>query len=401
MAPEGMPSVYLPWSRYKERGHDVDVFMVGDFEKTDCLYFEGCHIHLIPRPKLFQRRSWRWYSPLAELRLLIDSIIIYLRVVSVSRYRLSPDVIYVYRPPLTIVGWALAKRYRATFIKRFFGTWTYQNWHHRRLKNKIGCLPIFIRWLWPCDLLIITNDGTNGDKIAELLRIRKSKFRMWLNGVDKERLPNKENSVALRSSLGLSEDKFVLLCLSRLDGWKRQDRVIRAMPLILKGIPSARLVIVGDGPKRQELEEMVKELGLEAHVQFIGMIEHNKVPDMIGIADLFLQTNDLSCLGNTLLEAIACGRPIVTWDVGTTRDILIDNQNGCLMPDAKPETIAQMVVGLAKDPERRNRLAKGARLFAKEHLQSWDERLDMEIGLIKQIHLRRRGYAEQKKANQA
>jgi glycosyltransferase involved in cell wall biosynthesis len=234
-------------------------------------------------------------------------------------------------------------------------------------------------------MLIVTNDGTNGDKIAELLRIRKSKFRMWLNGVDKEWLCNNERSEALKTDLGLTSDDFMLMCLSRLAGWKRQDRVISAMPLILKEIPTARLVIVGDGPKRQELEKMVRELNLETHVQFIGIIEHNKVRDMLGIADVFLQTNNLSCLGNTLLEAMVCGRAIVTWDVGTTRDVIVDGENGCLMKDAEPETIARTVIALAKEPQRRERLAQGARKFAEEHLQSWDERLNMEIDLIEQI----------------
>lgn len=316
----------------------------------------------------------------------MDSIVMYLAAAFIARGGSHPNIIYTYRLDFTFVGWTLAKRYHALFIKRHFGTWAYRDWYcSKSLKAKVDCLFQFLRWLWPSDMFIVSNDGTSGDKIAELLRIRKSKFRMWLNGVNKEWLPNKVNSLALKSRLGLSKGHFVLMCLSRLDGWKRQDRVINAMPLILKEVPNARLVIVGDGPKRQELEEMVRELSLESHVQFMGMIEHNKVCDMLGIADVFLQTNDSSCLGNTLLEAMVCGRAIVTWDVGTTRDVIADDENGCLMPDAEPRTIARTVIALAKDSKRRKRLAKGTRRFAEEHLQSWDERLNMEIDLIERI----------------
>ncbi len=258
------------------------------------------------------------------------------------------------------------------------------------MRYKINMVSDFLRWLWPADMLIVTNDGTQGDKVAKLLRISESKFRMWLNGVDKERLPNGKSSLALRACLGLSKEHFVLMCLSRLDGWKRQDRVIRAMPLILKEIPTARLVIVGDGPKCQEIEKLVQELGLEGHTRFTGMIKHNRVRDMLGIADVFLQTNDLSCLGSSLLEAMVCGRVIVTWDVGTTRDVIVDDENGCLMPDAEPETIARTVITLAKDPDKRKRLTRGARKFAEEHLQSWDDRLDMEIDLIEGLYSRKK-----------
>jgi len=387
--PEGMPSVYLPWLQFKKRGYDVDVFIVGDFEKRDILDFQGCSIHLVPSPKFCRNKVWPF--PLDQLRRLADNIMIYLAAISSTHGQQPPDVIYSYRVEVTFAVWALARHYHALFIKRVFGTWAYAFWTHgARLRDKINMLFDFVRWLWPSDMLIVTNDGTEGNKVAELLRIRKSKFRMWLNGVDKERLPSRDNSLAWKSRLGLSEDHFVLMCLSRLDGWKRQDRVISAMPLIIKQIPSVRLVIVGDGPKRQELEEMVRELSIESRVQFTGMIEHNKVRDMLGIADVFLQTNDLSCLGNTLLEAMVCGRVIVTWDVGTTRDVIVDDENGCLMPDAEPETIARTVITLAKQPDRRKRLARGARRFAEEHLQSWDERLDMEIDLIEDLYSRKK-----------
>jgi glycosyltransferase involved in cell wall biosynthesis len=386
--PEGMPSVYLPWLRYKERGYHVDVFMVGDFKKKDILDFAGCNVHLIPRPRLLQGK--RWAFPLNQLRLLADSLIVYLTVVSVARKQKPPDIVYAYRVDFTFVGWALAKRYRALFVKRFFGTWAYAYWTGgATLRYKINMVFDFLRWIWPSDMLIVTHDGTEGDKIAKLLRIPESKFRMWLNGVKKRRLPSRGKSLALRAQLGLSDDDFVLMCLSRLTGWKRQDRIIRSMPLILKEVPDARLVVVGNGPKRKELEQMVRELDLQAYTQFLGAVEHSKVPDVLAVADVFLQTNDLSCLGSSLLEAIACGRVVVTWDVGTTQDVIKNDENGCLMPDAEPETIAQTVIALAKDPNRRKRLAQGAERFAQEHLQSWDERLNTEVDLIERIWAQR------------
>jgi glycosyltransferase involved in cell wall biosynthesis len=123
-------------------------------------------------------------------------------------------------------------------------------------------------------------------------------------------------------------------------------------------------------------------------VRFAGAVLHSEVREMMAIADLFLQTNDVSCLGTTLLEALVCGRAIVTWDVGATRDVIADGQNGCLLPDAEPPSLARAVVALARDPARRERLAQGARRFALERLQSWDERLDMEIDLVEQIRAR-------------
>jgi len=387
--PEGMPSVYVPWLRYQAAGYEVHIFLVGDFDKTDMLDFQGCQIHLVPRAKRFQNRICHF--PLYMVRQISDWACLYNSAATIAREK-SPHVIYSYQEKNTYVGWLLAKRFQAVFIKRFFGTWAYKNWYlHKDLKSKCYAILDFIKWLWPSDLLIVTQDGTQGNKITDLLHIRKDKFRMWLNGVNKDWSPDEEISISLRSSLGFSDEHLVLMCLSRLADWKRQDRVILAIPIILKVIPNARLVLVGDGPKRKELEGMVKNMGLCQYVYFTGMIEHNKVRDMIGVADIFLQTNDISCLGNTLLEAIICGRAVVTWDVGATRSVLIDGQNGRLMPDAKPGTIAQTVIDLARNPDSMKQLAQGARAYAENHLLSWDERMEMEIEQVNKIYAKRFG----------
>lgn len=379
--PEGMPSVYLPWLQFKKKGYDVHILILDDFDKPDIIDFEGCLIHLLPRLKILQNRSLGFF--LDKFRWLADSITMYTNTSALANKVGFPDVVYLYRCEMTPIAWALAKRHNAIFVQRAFGTWAYSLWHSSpTLKERINYILELLRWIWPSDLLIITNDGTNGAKVAGKLRIPKHRYRVWFNGVDKSWALSTPKAEALRANLGLNDESFVLMCLSRLDHWKRQDRVINAMPRILEKVPQAKLIIVGDGPCRRKLEELVRDLNLEKNVLFTGMIEHLMVRDMVGIADIFLQTNDLSCLGNTLLEAMICGRTIVTWDVGTTRDVIINGQTGCLMPNAEPETIAETVIALANDPIKRKALARGARKFAEEKLQSWDERLDMEIDLI-------------------
>ncbi len=382
--PEGTPSTYLPWLRYIKRGHSVDVFVPWNSAALKVMDFYGCRLHIIPRPRLF--RNIRWRFPMNRIALLVDSVLICLSVVKTARKYGKPDVIYSYRIDFSFLGWFLAKCSHAVFVKRLFGTWAYWSWRlNFGLAKKCSAIFEFLRWLWPSDMIIVTNDGTQGDKVAKLLRIPESKFRCWFNGVDKEWLPDKLKNSELRKSLDLTKDDFVLMCLSRLADWKRQDRVIKAMPIILKSVPNARLVLVGDGPERSNLEKLVNDLNLESKVRFTGMIEHTQTRNMISIADIFLQTNDLSCLGNTLLEAMICGRAIVTWDVGGTKDVIKDGETGCLMPDAEPETIARTVISLSKDAEKRKRLAEGARMFAENNLQSWNERCDMEVALVEQL----------------
>lgn len=130
---------------------------------------------------------------------------------------------------------------------------------------------------------------------------------------------------------------------------------------------------------------MVSDLGLAPFVKFLGMVPHDNVNNVMTIADVFLQTNDYSNLGNTLLEAMVCGRTIVTWDAGGTKQVIKENKTGRLLPDPEPSTIAEAVVDLAKNPEKAKRLGRNARIFAEQKLQSWDERLDMEINLVEEL----------------
>jgi len=380
--PEGMPSVYRPWLHYKKKGYDVHVFMVGKFAESRTIDYRGCSIHLVARPRFF---AWRNSKKVLRCRFPADCYFLYRSGIAVGKDG-RPDVIYSLQPWLSFAAWALARKYRSVNVKRIYGTWLYHDWiSTNSLRTKLMCLPHFLSWKVPSDMIIISNDGSCGDKLADMLGIEKHKYRMWMNGVDKSWALNTTPSQALREELGLSEDNFLLLCLSRLSAWKRQDRVIKAMPRILKKVPNARLIVAGDGPMRADLERLAEDLGVNRHVRFIGMVLHSQVYDVLSVADVFLQMNDLSCLGNTLLEALASGRTIVTWDVGNTNEVIVDGVNGRLLPDAEPSSIADAVIELALDRKKRERLARGARKFAQEHLLSWEQRLDQEIDLVESL----------------
>lgn len=385
--PEGMPSVYLPWLRYNSKGYDVHIFMIGNFAENSLIDFCGCRIHLVGRPKFFE---WRNRQKSFRCRFPADCYFLYKAAAAVGKSR-PPEIVYSVQPWLSYAAWALSKKYRCTCVKRIYGTgFLYHDWiSNHSLRKKLHCLAEFLAWKVPSDIMIVSNDGTFGDKLADLLKIDSTKYHMWINGVDKLRSANGAEADTLRRKIGLHEGDFVLLCLSRLIHWKRQDRVIEAIPEILKSVPNAKLILAGDGPARKELESTVNRLGLNSYVYFTGMVLHSKVYELLSMADVFLQVSDLSCLSNTLLEALASGRTIVTWDVGGTKDVITDGINGRLLPDAEPSTIAKAVIELASDSQKRANLAQGARKFAQEELLSWDERLDKEIDLIESLRVKK------------
>jgi glycosyltransferase involved in cell wall biosynthesis len=245
----------------------------------------------------------------------------------------------------------------------------------------------------PADLLIMTDDGTQGDDvIARLNPAMKAKMKFWRNGLDLDRLrpPSEDERRAARASLDLPEGAFVMLTASRLAAWKRVDRAVRAMRSVRSWLPDALLLVVGDGEERARLEALARELGVAASVRFAGAVPQRDVARAMHAADAFLAIADLSNVGNPLLEAMASGMCVVAVDAGDTRELIIDGRTGRLVDNAqrsgfvKPleERLADLLVQLAADAPQRARLAQGAAAYARDHFWTWDERMAAEINAV-------------------
>ena len=114
-------------------------------------------------------------------------------------------------------------------------------------------------------------------------------------------------------------------------------------------------------------------------------------------ADVFLAVADLSNVGNPLLEAMACGMCVVAVDAGDTRDLIADGVTGRLVDSsqrsgiARPleERLADLLVALANDAPQRERLARAAGAYAREHFWTWDQRMAAEVEAVEALVRRR------------
>ncbi|MCH8995175.1 MAG: glycosyltransferase family 4 protein [Chloroflexi bacterium] len=240
----------------------------------------------------------------------------------------------------------------------------------------------------PADLYLMTNDGTRGDEaLARLNPAATAKLRFWRNGLDLERLQPAEQAERLerRRALGLPDDALVLLTASRLAAWKRIDRAIAALPDVLRSLPNALLLIVGDGEERTNLERQARELGVEASVRFVGAVPQEEVVGYMQAADVFLALADLSNVGNPLLEAMSCGLPIVTVDAGATGELIRDGETGRLLASGDATLVARAVVALGEDAPERARLGSGARRYASEQFWTWEARLQAELEEVERL----------------
>ena len=185
-------------------------------------------------------------------------------------------------------------------------------------------------------------------------------------GIDVEHFIPTDATV-LRNSLGLS-DKKVIVSVGRLVHRKGQDHLIEAMPEILKSIPQAHLLLVGEGPYREHLQTLVKKYNLEASVTFIGRIQYKDLPTYICVGDIFAMPSrsrlmglEVEGLGIVYLEASSCGLPVLAGDSGGAPDALVQNETGLVVNGTDDQQIATAAIKLLTNIELSKKMGLAGR----------------------------------------
>lgn len=190
---------------------------------------------------------------------------------------------------------------------------------------------------------------------------------LWPRGVDSQVFrPDRPGRDRIRASLGFAPETFVVGHVSRLAAEKNVGYLAEAFEVFLAARPEARLLIVGDGPARPELEA---RLGTAA--RFAGYRSGDDLADHYAAADAFAFASRTETFGNVVLEAMAAGLAVVAVRSGGPADTIRAGETGFLVePDDPPEAFARDLVALHDDPDLRVRLGHAARSYA--CTQSWE-----------------------------
>jgi glycosyltransferase involved in cell wall biosynthesis len=206
-------------------------------------------------------------------------------------------------------------------------------------------------------------------------------------GVDTDRFGS--NKRVENSSLELPTYRPLVFALGRLVERKGFHHLIRAMPRI-KQETNAYLVIGGDGPQRQHLEQLVDNLDLRSDILLAGFIDGEVLPNLYAAADVFVlpsiedRDGDTEGLGIVLLEAMASGTAVVASKVGGISDIVKDGSNGFLIEQVGTRDLADRTSQLILDNELRRSFGEKGRLFVEEHF-SWQTIAQKHIEVYEQV----------------
>lgn len=162
----------------------------------------------------------------------------------------------------------------------------------------------------------------------------------------------------LRSELGLAPGTPLIGTAVVFRPQKALDVLLEAHARLLKAMPTAHLVIAGDGPTRADLERQTRELSLDRHVHFLG--ERDDVDAILRCFDVAVLSSDFEGKPLFVLECMANRTPIVATAVGGLPEMILDGKTGVLVPPRDPAALATAIAGLLDDPERRAALARAA-----------------------------------------
>ncbi len=241
-------------------------------------------------------------------------------------------------------------------------------WHIREIVWQFGFLRrLEVHLTRLADRVVVTSDAVAA-MFADDRGQMPAHVRKVPNGVDVGAFAPGQSSGRLRTDLDLPSGAPLVGVVCRLDVWKGVDVFVRAAAELRSSAPDARFVVVGGPLPGQEahardLEQLTVELGLGDRVRFAGWrYGPAEMPDVIrALSVLALPSKEPEPFGLVLLEAMACGVPVVATDHGGPREICVDGETGLLVPPGDARALAAAIGRLLADPDRARLMGKAGR----------------------------------------
>jgi glycosyltransferase involved in cell wall biosynthesis len=237
--------------------------------------------------------------------------------------------------------------------------------------------PRWFRKIFPCwgDAVIAISKPVAQHLIKDL-GVDPKKVHLIANGIDLNHfaMTNERMRREARQKADMVDTPLIGIntpligVVARLSSVKGIHVLIKAMPLILKEMPSANLIVAGQGPEEGALKKLTQDLGLTAHVHFKSTT--NQTQDILRSFDVFVMPSLMEGLGLSVIEAQACGIPVVASRVGGLVDLIEDGKSGYLVAVNDPAALAYRIIDILRNPEQAKRMADQARVNVEKYFSA-------------------------------
>ena len=212
-----------------------------------------------------------------------------------------------------------------------------------------------------------------GDIFTKIISVSNSgitQINRMIGNVNSTVLYNGVNVKFFNDGIGSEYKKGVpeLLFVSALRKYKQTDVLLNLMPELLKKYPDAHLQVVGDGEEFEKLNSKIKLRQLEKHVELAGRRDHDELKDRYASCDIYISASTFEVCPVPTLEAMACGKPLVLYDIEPHQEIISNSKAGAIFSTREPQEIIKKITDVYNN---RHKLETVAREFAKEN--DWEE----------------------------
>lgn len=212
--------------------------------------------------------------------------------------------------------------------------------------------------------------------LKKLPWLKQGKIFVVHNGKDLRKYQPNKNYNKVRRELGVPENTVLLCVSSQLTKTKGHQYLLEAFSLLKKKYENIKLLIVGQGPLREELEDKTKALGLDDSVIFLG--HRNDINRVVDAADIAVLPSLEEGFPNTIVEYMALGRPVVATNIAGIPEIVVDQETGFLVPTADSGKLAEALERLILDKKERYRMGRSGRERIERLFNIEDKVLELE-----------------------
>lgn len=362
-----------------KQGHEVHILAPYTGKKTKYV-LEGVHVERFHYfyPKRFQKLCGR--SGMIDN--VKEGFLVKLQVLTFLFFNIIHSLRNLNNMDIVHVQWPIPNGLGGLFLKKIYGVPYINTIHGEEVYLSKRYHTVFaLKWFVNNSVKTITNSSATRDSCLKA-GIEKDKLNIIPFGVD----------IDFYKPLKVPKDKkmFHILAVGYLIERKGFEYLIKAVKEVLNEHKNVRLTIVGSGPLEKKLKNIIKELKLEDNAKIMKNVSDEELLYLYNSSDLFVLPSIVDSQGNTeglgvvLLEAMACGLPVIGSDTGGIPDIIQNKDTGLLVPEKDVSSLSEAILNLIENEELRENIAINGYNQVREKF-SWEKIAKIYLNVYKHV----------------